>query len=154
MSKKPDPRKVYADIIDLPHYRSPTRPHMSLYERAAQFQGFKALVGYDDMVAEEARLTDCEIDISEDRQHELNRKLDFIADNIGSGSHPEISVAYFVNDTRKPGGSYESHTGIVKKIDTVFGCIIFYADNGVSDGIKIDINRIVDIKGKAVEFLE
>ena len=29
--KEPDPRIVYADIIDLPHHQSPTRPRMSLY---------------------------------------------------------------------------------------------------------------------------
>ena len=53
--KEPDPRIVYADIIDLPHHQSSTRPHMSLYDRAAQFASFAALTGYDDMVKEEAR---------------------------------------------------------------------------------------------------
>ena len=56
--KEPDARKVYADIIDLPHWQSPTRPHMSLYDRSAQFASYKALSGYEDMVAEEAWLTD------------------------------------------------------------------------------------------------
>ena len=154
MKNEPDPRIVYADIINLPHYQSPARPHMSLYERAAQFQGFKALVGYDDMVAEEERLTDSEIDISEDKQYELNQKLDHIADIIASGNHPEISISYFVPDKHKTGGSYERYMGIVKKIDTVFGYMTFYDDNGVSDGTKVDIDRIVDIKGGAEEFLE
>ena len=56
--KEADPRIIYADIIDLPHWRSPTRPHMSLYERAAQFASYKALSGYEDMIAEEVRLAD------------------------------------------------------------------------------------------------
>jgi len=54
-SNEKDARVVYADIIDMPHWTSPTRPHMSLYDRAAQFSPFAALSGYDDMVAEEAR---------------------------------------------------------------------------------------------------
>ena len=45
-------RAAYPDIIDHPHWQSPTRPHMSLYDRAAQFAPFAALVGYDEMVNE------------------------------------------------------------------------------------------------------
>ena len=59
--KEPDPRIVYADIIDLPHHQSPTRPHMSLYDRAAQFAPFAALTGYDDMIVEEVRETDTRV---------------------------------------------------------------------------------------------
>ena len=42
----------YDDIINLPHHVSPTRPRMSMHDRAAQFAPFAALVGYDDAVAE------------------------------------------------------------------------------------------------------
>ena len=59
--KEPDPRIVYADIIGLPHHQSPTRPHMSLYDRAAQFAPFAALTGYDDMIVEEVRETDTRV---------------------------------------------------------------------------------------------
>ena len=48
----------YDDIINLPHHQSATRPHMSNYDRAAQFAPFAALTGYDDAVKETARLTD------------------------------------------------------------------------------------------------
>lgn len=54
-NKEPDPEIVYADIFHHPHWQSPTRPHMSLYDRAAQFAPFAALTGYEDMVSEEAR---------------------------------------------------------------------------------------------------
>lgn len=50
MSEK-DP---YADIRLLPHHQSDTRPHMSLYDRAAQFAPFAALTGYEEMVSETA----------------------------------------------------------------------------------------------------
>lgn len=46
----------YQDIINLPHHVSKKHPHMSLEARAAQFAPFAALTGYDEQVAETARL--------------------------------------------------------------------------------------------------
>ena len=60
--KELTPRELYADIIDLPHWQSPTRPHMSLYDRSAQFSSYKALSGYEDMVEDEARRLDASYD--------------------------------------------------------------------------------------------
>ena len=42
----------YDDIIQLPHYQSKTRPHMSLHDRAAQFAPFSALTGYENAIDE------------------------------------------------------------------------------------------------------
>lgn len=42
----------YDDIINLPHHQSEKRPHMSLYDRAAQFAPFAALTGYDKKIEE------------------------------------------------------------------------------------------------------
>lgn len=42
----------YDAIIDLPHRQSPTRPHMSMDERAAQFAPFATLHGYDAAIRE------------------------------------------------------------------------------------------------------
>jgi hypothetical protein len=64
-NKEPDPEIVYADIFHHPHWQSPTRPHMSLYDRAAQFAPFAALTGYEDMVSEEARRVEKEAGFSE-----------------------------------------------------------------------------------------
>lgn len=55
----------YDDIINLPHYQSVTRSHMSNYDRAAQFSPFAALTGYDDAVTETERLTDRKIELDE-----------------------------------------------------------------------------------------
>ena len=81
--REPDPREVYGDIIDHPHWESPTHPPMSLYDRAAQFAPFAALSGYDDMIGEEARLVDNRIELSEEETEELNRKLSRMDEMIG-----------------------------------------------------------------------
>ena len=60
-----DPRIVYKDIIDLPYRKNPNRKQMSLYDRAAQFAPFAALSGYDEMITEEARLTEEESGLSD-----------------------------------------------------------------------------------------
>ena len=58
----------YDDIINLPHHVSPTRQRMSMHDRAAQFVPFAALVGYDDAVAETARLTESRPELDEQEQ--------------------------------------------------------------------------------------
>ena len=42
----------YADIINLPHHVSKTRPQMPIADRAAQFSPFAALTGYDSAIEE------------------------------------------------------------------------------------------------------
>ena len=48
----------YDDIIHLPHHQSQKRPHMSLYDRAAQFAPFAALTGHEAAIEETARLAE------------------------------------------------------------------------------------------------
>ena len=45
----------YSDILDHPHYQSKKRPHMSMYDRAAQFSPFAALTGYEESVEDAAK---------------------------------------------------------------------------------------------------
>lgn len=104
----------YAEIISLPHYQSSRRPHMSNYDRAAQFSPFAALTGYEAAVAEAGRLTDERLELSEERADMLNRRLDFIKEHISE--QPEVSITYFQPDEHKSGGSYVTVTGKVKKI--------------------------------------
>lgn len=152
--KKDDPRKIYADIIDLAHHQAENRNHMSLYDRAAQFAPFAALVGYDEMVKEEARLTDDEVPLSESEMDVLNQKLGLITDMIEDRRHPEISIVFFVPDTLKSGGSYTEYTGTVKKVDAIEGKIIFYAENGRSNGQSIQISHIREIHGELVDYID
>ena len=122
--KEPNPRLVYADIIDHPHWQSPTRPHMSLYDRAAQFSPFAALSGYEDMVSEEARVVDNKKDLSENEKEQLNQKLNALQSKLMDGKSPSVSITYFLPDPLKDGGSYETVTGTVKKIDGIAKQII------------------------------
>lgn len=154
MNEKMNPSEVYGDIINLPHHQAEDRNHMSLYDRAAQFAPFAALVGYDEMVKEEARLTDKELTLSEDERFVLDNKLDFISDLIENKEHPEITVIYFEPDSFKKGGSYKKYSGVVKKIDSAEEQIVFYAENGILNGQTIPIMRVKEIHGDQVNFID
>ncbi len=153
-----DSRKVYADIIDLPYYKNPNRKHMSLYNRAAQFAPFAALSGYDDMVQEESRRTDAQSELSDYETDILNRKLRLMNDVLDDNYIPEITVTYFVPDKFKSGGSYTSITALVKSVDITRRQLILYGshdtDNRKIDPIKIDLDRILEIKGELIDYLE
>lgn len=142
-----DARIEYADVIDLPHHQSATRHHMSLYDRAAQFAPFAALTGYDDMVAEEARLTDSVRELSEQDMAELNRAIALLENELREGRHPYVSVTHFVPDALKSGGRYENREGYLKKIDLVNRVIILYGsddiENKQADPVTILIDRII-----------
>lgn len=127
----------YEDIINLPHYQSSTRAHMSNHDRAAQFSPFAALTGYDDAVKETARLTDSKIELDEYSLDKLNERLNWIREHISE--QPEVSITYFVADKRKPGGSYQTLRGIVKRIDEYEKLLIML------DGKKLPIEDILEI---------
>ena len=65
----------YDSIINLPHHVSPTRPQMSMQDRAAQFSPFAALTGYDAAIKETGRLTDAKIELDDEELNNLNMKL-------------------------------------------------------------------------------
>ena len=148
-------RDVYPDIIDHPHWQSPVRPHMSLYDRAAQFSAFDALAGYSDMIREEQRITDEQVHPEGYELEVLNQKLSLIADALRSGRHPELSFSVFVPDEHKAGGRYETVFGSVKKIDPVARKVILTstdADDRGSMNRIIAMDRIIAIHGEQVNF--
>ena len=57
---------------------------MSMHDRAAQFAPFAALTGYDDAVAETARLTESRPELDEQEQRVINENLAYIVDHICS----------------------------------------------------------------------
>jgi len=133
----------YSDIINLPHHQSKTRPHMSNYNRAAQFAPFAALTGHSEAIDETARLTDSKIELDEYQKERINRKIRIITEN--SSAMPEITVCYFVPDEKKVGGAYVEHTGNVRRIDDVQAIMIF------TDGKEIILGDIISVDGKVID---
>ena len=130
--------QLYADIIDLPHYEPKHHPRMSMWNRAAQFAPFAALTGYDAAIQESGRLTDNWVGLSESGNEEMNRKMELIVSMLPE--HPSVTIEYFVPDEHKAGGSYQSVTGAVKRIDDIERFI------ELTDGTKVVIGAIRDIK--------
>lgn len=147
-------KNPYADIIHLPHHKAKNRPHMSMYDRAAQFSPFAALTGFDGVIAETGRLTDRKIELSDNEKVLLNQKLTLIDDVIHDNHHPEITLVYFVPDYLKEGGEYKKYTGKVRHIDTINRTVVFLADNGRSAGMTIKIDDIKDIHGELVDYMD
>lgn len=63
-------------------------------ERATQFGAFRALIGYEDELAETARCTYEKIEFDEYAKAEINTKLLYINDYIDE--RQEVTVTYFV----------------------------------------------------------
>ncbi|MDO4746650.1 MAG: hypothetical protein Q4B18_08840 [Bacillota bacterium] len=150
----PNENNPYADIIHLPHHKASTRPHMSMYDRAAQFSPFAALSGFDGVIAETGRLTDRKVELSESEKILLDQKLTLIDDVIQDGHHPKITVVFFVADLLKDGGEYQEYTGLVRKIEPLERTIVFLADNGRSAGKKVPIDDVTEIHGELVDYMD
>ena len=132
----------YSDIIDLPHHQSIYRPHMTVYNRAAQFAPFAALVGYDEMVQDTADilLLDKRVILSEDARSLLDAKLQGIKEIINQ--NPEIKIVYFDEKANKLGGGYTLHSGKVKRIEEYPAMLVFL------DGKKVSVEDIVQIENE------
>jgi hypothetical protein len=128
----------YEDIIHLSRPVSPRHLPMSHYDRAAQFAPFAALTGYDDVIAETARLTDGEMFLDVGAEAELDGKLREIRENIHL--QPRITVTYFRPDSRKQGGAYVTVSGKVKKIDEYAQTLV------LTDSTAIDLQKICKIE--------
>ena len=111
----------YDDIIRLSHPDSPKHPRMSLYDRAAQFSPFAALTGHSAAIEETRRLTDRRVELDEYEMARVDAELQRLQELLPG--RPTASITYFVPDERKDGGSYQTVTGSVKRIDAVSGMI-------------------------------
>lgn len=150
--KDPDPEEVYADIFGMPHRQSPSRPRMSLYDRAAQFAPFAALTGFEDVMSEEARLTESRIDLSENMREELNRRLARAAALLAAGRKPVLTVVYFEPDPLKAGGRYVTATEEIKKIDPAARRLVLSRTAGrAGSNVTIDMDRILSVSGEDPE---
>ena len=124
---------------------------MSLHDRAAQFAPFAALTGYDEMVDEEARLTDLQIDPGESDLDRLDRKFRRLASLLADHQRPFVSVLLFVPDSRKSGGRYETMTGAARRLDENEKKLILLGSGSPALEISLDLDRILDLSGDCLE---
>ena len=111
---------------------------MSLRDRAAQFSPFAALSGHEEQIDETARLTDGRVELSEEARAELDRTQQWLLDHLAQ--QPVVSVTYFVPDSRKSGGTYQTVTGIVKGVDPWDRCLL------LADGSRIAMDEVLLLK--------
>ncbi len=105
----------YSDIISMPHHVSKKHPPMAREDRAAQFSPFAALKGYDEGLAETARLTQERVTLDEESAAALDEKMHIL--KARERERPLIRVTYFVPDEKKAGGEYVTVEDTLRHID-------------------------------------
>lgn len=128
----------YEDIIHLPHPVSTRHGAMSNRDRAAQFAPFAALTGYEAELAETARLTTPQIELTESEQQRLNEVYLHLQAHIAE--HSQVTVTYFQPDSKKSGGAYITRTAPIKRIDEYTQSLLF------TTGETIPLSQILTIK--------
>ena len=128
----------YDDIINLPHHESTKHLKMSALDRTAQFMPFAALTGHGAAVRETARLTNNKVELDEIKKEELNEHLQLIKTQLVQ--KPQVSITYFVPDTKKEGGAYFTITGTIGKVEETRHQVI------MENGTVIPMNDIYEIK--------
>lgn len=128
----------YDDIIHLPHPTSVRHPRMSRQDRAAQFSPFAALTGLGAALQESARLTERRLIPDEYEQAELDKKLQYLRENLSR--QPAVDITHFVPDTRKEGGSYRRTEGRVRKL------LEFERQLVLTDGTILAIEDILELE--------
>ena len=128
----------YDDIINLDF--QPNRARMPAYDRAAQFAPFAALTGFGAVISETSRLTDSRPEPDAELCALLNERLAILRENLRR--RPKIELMCFVPDERKEGGSIQSYSGSLRRIDEVYRVLEF------TDKTKIPLDDIVFIGGE------
>lgn len=137
---------AYDDLLNLPHHTSAVQPAMPMQNRAAQFAPFAALVGYDALIRETARLTDQKVELDESVKAELNEKLRLLLELLPQ--RPEVTITYFQPDSRKAGGAYRTTNGIVRKFLLNENLLV------MMDGSQIPVDAIAALDGSCFSSLD
>ncbi len=127
--------KNYDDIIGLTNHRSKKHPPQPMTSRAAQFSPFKALTGYEDSTDEAARLVDEKVELTEEENEKIRRRLTSLREE--EAGHPLVTLSCFVPDLFKEGGSYTVVSGTLKKVDDLERALTF------TDGRTVRFENII-----------
>ena len=130
----------YEDIVNLPRPISKKHPEPTMSDRAARFAPFAAIADYEEMVLEEARVTEERITLDENALTLLNEKLNILQEF--PGKVPEVKVTYFEPDKKKSGGAYVTRQGTVKRIDSYKQLLV------MSDDKKIPLEDICALESE------
>lgn len=144
----------YDDMLHLPHHQSERRPHMSVYDRAAQFSPFAALTGHEAAIREAERLTEEFREPDENQKMILDGKLQILQEN--AEGRPEAEILYFVPDPYKEGGAYVWQSGRFLKADKNAGAVFLEEEEENSaekNQIKIPLERIREIRSELFELM-
>lgn len=134
----------YDNILNAPPWEPRSHPRMPMSKRAAQFQPFDPLEGYDEAVTETARETDAERYLDETTVASLNATLAEL--NARIKEQPAVTVTYFVPDTKKTGGAYHTRSGKMKKLDEL------NEEMTLTDGTRIPLKHIMTLSDKTEEY--
>lgn len=137
---------AYDDLLNLPHHTSAVQPAMPMQNRAAQFAPFAALVGYDALIRETARLTDQKAELDESVKAELNEKLRLLLELLPQ--QPEVTITYFQPDSKKAGGAYRMVTDNVRKYRSIDNMLI------MMDGTQIPVKEMVSLEGPCFSIVD
>ncbi len=131
----------YKDMLEMPHYEPRNHKRIPLLDRASQFAPFSALTGFEDAINEVLRIVENKIELTDEKQEEINLKLQYI---LSSGESAKIT--YFVQDKIKNGGQYKSISGKVIKFDEIKKVLL------ISDGTKIKLDDILEINSTFLTY--
>ena len=131
---------LYDDIINLPHPVSKKHPQMPMKNRAAQFSPFAALNGHGAAIRETLRKTEPQRELGESDRETLDKKLACLREHLAE--RPEVTVTYFLKDSKKEGGKYIDISGVIKKMDFYYGLLV------MEDGTKIRLEEIHELTAK------
>ncbi len=125
---------------------------MPIQDRAAQFLPFAALSGYDDTIAETARQTSQRICLSEGQQQILDEKLAILQEALArtgkNDAKPMAEITCFIPDERKDGGSYQTISACIKRIEPAERLLF------LTDGTAISLDDIADMDSSLFRGLE
>lgn len=124
----------YDDIINVKRPIS-KHPKLSISQRAAIFNPFQAMTGYDEEIIETNRYVEARMPMSDDLLAELDNMIQYILANPNC----QYSIIYFIKDKLKDGGTYNTIEGLISKINLNDKFLII-------DGIKILFDDLYQIK--------
>lgn len=127
----------YDDIINIEKPKSSHKP-MDRLQRSAQFAPFSALNGYEDSIDETGRIVEERLDLSDEEKDRISARLTFLQNHINDKI--EVEITYFVPDTKKKGGAYQTKVGVLRRVIDAERKVQFM------DRSFLDIDSIYDIK--------